>query len=89
MVRVTDVDKLRLSWRTSSYSGNGSNCVEVAAWRTSSYSGNGSNCVEVAGVGPRIAVRDSKDRSGPVLAFSAHDWNDFMSSIKAGEFARA
>jgi hypothetical protein len=38
-----------LAWRTSSYSENGANCVEVAInWRKSSYSGNGANCVEVA-----------------------------------------
>ncbi|MBO0799937.1 MAG: DUF397 domain-containing protein [Blastocatellia bacterium] len=41
----------RLEWRTSSYSGNGENCVQVAptsGWRTSSYSSNGENCLQVA-----------------------------------------
>jgi hypothetical protein len=39
----------RAAWRTSTYSGDGNNCVEVATvWRTSTYSGNGGQCVEVA-----------------------------------------
>lgn len=54
------------SWRKSSFSGsNGGNCVEVA-WRKSSFSGsNGGDCVEVAST--LVALRDSKNPSGPVL----------------------
>ncbi|MDI5971532.1 DUF397 domain-containing protein [Streptomyces sp. SL13] len=38
-------------------------------WRTSSYTGT-ENCVEVADGDPSaVMVRDSKDRSGTVLAF--------------------
>jgi Domain of unknown function (DUF397) len=91
-MRVSEMDPSRLAWRTSSYSGNGSSCVEVAAWRTSSYCGNGSSCVEVAGVsttlGHQIAVRDSKDRTGPVLSFSPVAWNAFVTGVRAGEFER-
>lgn len=87
-MRVPEMDPSRLAWRTSSYSGNGSSCVEVAAWRTSSYSGNGSSCVEVAPIDHKIAVRDSKDRSGPVLAFSPGSWDVFVAGIRAGEFER-
>ncbi|GIG57697.1 hypothetical protein Lfu02_20690 [Longispora fulva] len=29
-------------------------------------------------------VRDSKDRSGPVLAVSAADWSAFVTDIKSG-----
>jgi hypothetical protein len=37
------------SWRKSSHSGNGGNCVEtMVTWQKSSRSGNGGNCVEVA-----------------------------------------
>ncbi|GLY81134.1 DUF397 domain-containing protein [Actinoallomurus iriomotensis] len=37
------------SWRKSSHSGNGGNCVETkVTWQKSSRSGNGGNCVEVA-----------------------------------------
>jgi hypothetical protein len=57
-------------------------------WRKSSYSGsNGGNCVEIAdnllGV---VAVRDSKDSRGPVLAFTPDDWRRFTAAIKAGQF---
>jgi hypothetical protein len=48
MAAVTDKDTSRAPWRKSSYSGNGGNCVEVAAWRKASYSNNGGECVEVA-----------------------------------------
>ena len=57
------------------------------AWRKSSYSGgNGGGCVEVgadAGAG-RVLVRDTKDCSGPVLAFRAGDWRRFAARVKAG-----
>ncbi|MFF5114705.1 DUF397 domain-containing protein [Streptosporangium sp. NPDC000509] len=36
-----------MTWRKSSRSGNGQDCVEVGVWRKSSLSGNGSDCVEV------------------------------------------
>jgi hypothetical protein len=37
------------TWRKSSRSGNGGNCVEtMITWQKSSRSGNGGNCVEVA-----------------------------------------
>ena len=85
-MRVPKMDPSRLHWRTSSYSANGSSCVEVAGWRTSSYSANGSTCVEVADLGGRVAVRDSKDRGGPVLAFTFGSWDVFVGGIRAGAF---
>ena len=39
-----------------------------ANWRKSSASG-ANGCVEVAFVEGQVAVRDSKDRAGPVLVF--------------------
>lgn len=56
-----------------------------ARWRTSTYSGNGgSTCVEVADNLPgRVYVRDSKDRSGPVLAFAPEAWRSFVELAKA------
>ncbi|MQA83157.1 MAG: DUF397 domain-containing protein [Streptosporangiales bacterium] len=47
--------------------------------------GNG-ECVEVAALDRTIAVRDSKDRTGPVLAFTERDWASFIDGIKAGRF---
>ncbi len=58
-----------------------------AAWRTSSYSGQNGNCVEVAPNLPGVvAVRDSKDRGGPVLAFAPDEWRSFTAAVKDGEF---
>jgi hypothetical protein len=59
-----------------------------AVWRKSTRSdGNGGNCVEVARNLPGIvAVRDSKDRSGPALIFARDDWAAFLAGVKIGEF---
>ncbi|WBB81694.1 DUF397 domain-containing protein [Micromonospora sp. WMMD882] len=50
-----------------------------AQWRKSTRSGdNGGNCVEVADNLPGIvAVRDSKDPTGPALTFSRDAWAAF------------
>jgi Domain of unknown function (DUF397) len=53
-------------------------------WRTSSYTGNGGgNCVEVGDAAPLIVVRDTKDRSGPVLRFCPAAWRRFADKVKA------
>ena len=53
-------------------------------WRKSSYSGGqGGNCVEVADYGRRVLVRDTKDRQGSVLTFSAQAWRRFAGQVKA------
>jgi Domain of unknown function (DUF397) len=43
-------------------------------------------CVEVAETDTAFLVRDSKDRSGPVLAFNRHEWLAFLEGVRAGEF---
>lgn len=51
-------------------------------WRKSSYSGGEGNCVEV-GHGPaRVLVRDTQDRSGPVLDVPAEAWRAFAAEVK-------
>jgi hypothetical protein len=55
------------------------------AWRTSSFS-DGMQCVEVALSGDHIAVRDSKDPSGPILRFTRGEMLAFLQGAKAGEF---
>lgn len=51
-------------------------------WRKASYSGgaNGS-CVEV-GNGDGVMVRDTVDREGGALVFTAAAWQAFMTGIK-------
>ncbi|MCQ4045534.1 DUF397 domain-containing protein [Streptantibioticus rubrisoli] len=72
------------AWFKSSYSGTeGGNCVEVAvSWRKSSYSDSeGGACVEVAACpqgADTVHVRDSKDKFGPQLAFTAAAWAEFI-----------
>jgi hypothetical protein len=56
-----------------------------AAWRKSTRSGT-NGCVEVALVDNKVAVRDSKDRGGPVLVFTAHEWEAFVGGVRSGEF---
>ncbi|MEE4543822.1 DUF397 domain-containing protein [Streptomyces sp. V4-01] len=53
-----------------------------ATWRRSSYSTAANNCVETALLGSgRLAVRDSKDPSGPALLFSADAWTAFVRAV--------
>ncbi len=60
--------------------------VEATTWRTSSYSnGNGGgNCVEVATFDDAVAVRDSKDRGGPVLVVETGARRAFLDAAKRG-----
>ncbi|MEU6817127.1 DUF397 domain-containing protein [Streptomyces sp. NPDC046860] len=52
-------------------------------WMKSSYSAGNGACVEVQSPTPaELAVRDSKDLAGPVLAFPATAWNAFVASVK-------
>jgi Domain of unknown function (DUF397)/Domain of unknown function (DUF5753) len=56
-----------------------------AEWRVSTYSANGSTCVEVARNLPGIvAVRDSKDRQGAALTFTAEQWRAFTARLQHG-----
>lgn len=59
-----------------------------AAWKKGSRSnGNGgNNCVEVVLLDTGVAVRDSKNRTGPALVFTPAEWTAFVDSAKDGEF---
>ena len=81
------------AWRKASYSSNSASCVEVGAWRKASHSNNSASCVEVGasrgvGEGALCLVRDTKDRGGPSLAFTAAQWAAFVAGVKSGEFGR-
>jgi hypothetical protein len=57
-------------------------------WRKSPRSGGGDHCVEVASspAARLVGVRDSKDRTGPVLTFTAAAWGAFIGGAKDGVF---
>ena len=59
-----------------------------AVWTKASRSNGtgGNNCVEVAFLDAGVAVRDSKDRTGPALMFTPAEWTAFVDSAKDGEF---
>jgi hypothetical protein len=73
-----------MAFRKSSHSYQEANCVEVdvPVFRKSSYSHPLSNCVEVRDGDP-VAVRDSKDKRGPKLAFTREAWAVFVAGVKA------
>jgi hypothetical protein len=55
-------------------------------WRKSTLSTT-NGCVEVAVTGDRVAVRDSKQQGrGPVLEFTAVEWEAFVLGVRGGEF---
>ncbi|MEV0849733.1 DUF397 domain-containing protein [Streptomyces sp. NPDC049954] len=56
-------------WRTSSYSDNGGDCVEVAT-----------NLAATHGLVP---VRDSKNPHGPVLNLPTDAYTPFLTGVKA------
>jgi hypothetical protein len=59
-----------------------------AWWRVSSYSGGNGDCVQAACPVPGVvAVRDSKDPGGPVLAFTVGGWAAFTGAVKRGAAA--
>lgn len=53
----------------------------------SSCSAPNGHCVEVAGLpGGHMAIRDSKDKTGPVLPFTPGEWDVFLRGTQNGEF---
>jgi len=52
-------------------------------WRKASYSGSGGGqCVEVADVASVVMVRDTTDRDGGTLAFTADAWRAFTGTLR-------
>lgn len=56
-------------------------------WFKSSFSANGEACVEVQFTpGGEVAVRDTKDRGGPLLMFTSTEWTAFLAGVRDGQF---
>ncbi|MEU7590394.1 DUF397 domain-containing protein [Micromonospora sp. NPDC049230] len=56
-------------------------------WWESSRSGGGDNCIEGAfALDGTVGMRDSKDRTGPVLGFTPSEWTAFTDGIRDGKF---
>ncbi|GLW52490.1 DUF397 domain-containing protein [Kitasatospora phosalacinea] len=70
----TDLEPGLVTWRKSSYSdpqGQG-DCIEIAEAYTASHG--------------LVAVRDSKNPTGPALLVPVTAWNAFATATAAGEF---
>jgi hypothetical protein len=59
-------------WHTSSYSGGGNNCVEVAT--------------NLLGTTGHVYVRDTKDRDGSLQQYTRSEWQAFLNGVRDGEF---
>jgi hypothetical protein len=61
--------------------------MENLNWRKSTRSSNGGDtCVELARTPRSIAVRDSKDTSGPHLEVSRRSLGRLLTAVKQGRF---
>ncbi|MGW4462910.1 DUF397 domain-containing protein [Micromonospora sp. NPDC004704] len=60
--------------------------MEPNVWRKSSRSGSNGQCVEAMDQGHAVAVRDSKDKTGPTLTLSPAGWQAFVDGVKAVSF---
>jgi hypothetical protein len=54
----------------------------VSGWRVATYTGGQGNCVEVGKSAAAVAVRDTKDKKGPVLRFVPFVWHAFTEHLK-------
>ncbi|MFE9608073.1 DUF397 domain-containing protein [Streptomyces sp. NPDC006012] len=63
--------------------------IDGATWFKSTYSDNGTACVEVADTRRthgRVAIKDSKQRSGPALLISPEAFAALVSDAAAGPY---
>lgn len=60
--------------------------AEPLGWRKARRSMANGNCVEVRPMNGAIAVRDSKNPGGFVLAYSAESWRAFTLAARQGRF---
>jgi putative SOS response-associated peptidase YedK len=60
--------------------------VSATPWINASRSNDRHSCVEMRTAAGVIEVRDSKDRSGPVLRFTRAEFAAWLDGARAGEF---
>jgi hypothetical protein len=61
--------------------------LQGVVWRKSRYSNPSGDCVELAKLPDGgIAMRNSRDRSGPVLTYTRAEFDAFMHGVKKGDF---
>ena len=59
---------------------------EPTPWIKARKSATGEACVEQRRNGELIEVRDSKDPDGPVLGFTAAEYDAWLDGVRKGEF---
>jgi hypothetical protein len=59
-----------------------SNDTKRGDWRKASYSNGSGSCVETASGAGTIAVRDTTDRDGGTLTFTADAWRTFLRRLR-------
>jgi hypothetical protein len=60
--------------------------VTTTPWIKASASNEQGSCVEVRAAADAIEVRDTKDRSGPVLRFTRAEFAAWLDGASKGEF---
>ncbi len=59
--------------------------LSSSKWQRSSLCASAS-CVEASIQSDQVALRDSKDRNGPVLRFDRSEWMEFLAGVRNGDF---
>jgi hypothetical protein len=54
----------------------------MGTWRKSSYAATGGQCVETASGSGVVLVRDTTDRDGGTLGFTAEAWAAFLGTLR-------
>jgi hypothetical protein len=87
---VSTIDLSTAQWRKSRHSNGSASCVEVATgWRKSSHSNGQAECVEVGQAPARvIAIRDTTDPDGAILAVPPATWQAFTTAVRHGRAVR-
>lgn len=56
------------------------------AWTKAQLSNINGACVEIASTPGKVAIRDSKDPSGPILVYTEIEFRAFLDGARNGEF---